>query len=255
MGTTSRQFGEDGRIVNSACAKCEARGVDHYGHITPRGDPSCRAHGRTSGKPCRNIPLVGTSVCYRHGGHTPGAKYGAQKRLTLAKIRSELDALGGQLNVEPTEAMLVMVKEAAFNVAFLRSLVEQLRQGWESDAGAGDGIVGRVDPEKWTAKEHVLVAMYDRERDRLVRYAKMCRDAGVEERRVQIAEEQGRWLTRTLDLVFERLGLTTEQHNALPDIMRQVVKELEVVDAESWEEGVDGEASFPAPEPPGDTLA
>jgi hypothetical protein len=61
-----------------------------------------------------------------------------------------------------------------------------------------------------------------------VRYAKLCRDAGVQERQVQIAEAQGEWLAATVDKVLEHLNLTEEQQQALPAIMGRVVDELEM---------------------------
>lgn len=182
------------------------------------------------------------TTCRIHGSGGEDGKRDGLKKLTLARFRDELTSLGGQIDVEPTEAMLTMVREAAFNVAYLRSLVEQLRGeidgmdafvidedgvGQVPVAWVGAGIAGRVDPDTWVSREHVLVGMYNSERDRLVKYAKMCRDAGVEERRVQIEEEQGRWLVRTLDMVLESLGLTEGQQQALPAIMGRVVEAIE----------------------------
>lgn len=178
------------------------------------------------------------------------------RRLALATIREELSAMGGQIDVDPGEAMLVMVKEAAFNVAFLRAKVEQLQQGWGDNA---TGIVGYEDHGKagLAQREHILVEMYDKERDRLVRYAKMCRDAGIEERRIQVMEEQGRWLTRTLDLVLERLELSDDQLAALPLIMRGVIAQLEVEpgashveEDEALDDDDDDDDVLPAPQPP-----
>lgn len=258
-GTWTRaQFGEDGRVLNTECPVCDERGQDPLGHVHNSGDPSCRAHSKRTQGPCLSRPVRGQSTCRFHGGSTRSATAKGEQRLALARIRETLAtdqlAMGGQLDVSPTDAMLLMVKEAAFNVAFLRSMVERLQQGYESGLGVGDGLVGRVDADSFKASEHVIVAMYDRERDRLVRYAKLCRDAGIEEKKVQVMEEQGRWLTRTIDLVFERLGLTPEQQQSLPSIMREVVDVLEV---DSWEEDDDEGGThdegpaYPAPVPPG----
>lgn len=202
---------------------------------------TCSGH-RKDGTPCLVFPLEGGYVCNRHGGALPQVKRATKRRLTLRVIREELTALGGSIDVEPTEAMLIMVKESAFNVAYLRALVQQLRAEVDSGEGnfvindegvaelspayLGAGIAVRRSPASWTADYHVLVKMYNEERDRLVRYSKLCRDAGVQERQVQIAEEQGRWLVRTLDAVLEQLSLTPEQQEALPAIMGRVVDEL-----------------------------
>lgn len=183
------------------------------------------------------------TVCDWHGGSGDHVDNAVVKRQALAKIKLELTSLGGQIDIEPTEAMLVMVREAAWNVAYLRSLVAELRGHVEDEqrpvvideegvarvdpAWVGAGIAGRTSPDDWKADPHVLVKMYNDERDRLVKYAKLCRDAGVEERYVQIAEAQGVWLTQMLDRVFTQLLLTPEQQEQLPAIMGQIVDELE----------------------------
>lgn len=203
---------------------------------------TCSAH-RRNGQPCRRYRVVGMTVCDWHGGKGEHVDAVVPKRLALAAIKSELTGLGGQIDVEPTEAMLVMVKEAAWNVAYLRSLVAELRGHVEDEerpvvideegvarvdpAWVGAGIAGRTSPDDWKADPHVLVKMYNDERDRLVKYAKLCRDAGVEERFVQIAEQQGVWLTQMLDRVFTQLLLTDEQRDQLPAIMGRIVDELE----------------------------
>jgi hypothetical protein len=233
-----------GRLVNTECPICRAAGRDPMGHVARSGKPSCRGHLHArdgiAGRPCTRLPMRGQGVCMMHGGKVGHNMEAARKRLALVNIRKELDHLGGSLDVDPATAMLAMVHEAAFNVAFLRRQVNALRPGFESTHGAGDGIVGRVDPENWSAAEHVLVGMYDRERDRLTRYSKMCRDAGIEERRVKIEEEQGRWLTKTLDLLLDRLALTEDQQAALPTIMREVIDVLEVGERQALEAATAG---------------
>jgi hypothetical protein len=162
-----------------------------------------------------------------HGGTVPTTVARGEQRVAFANIRLELDHMGGQLDVDTTEGMLTMVREAAFNVTFLRSCVERLTPGFESGPGASDGIVGRVDLESFKSAPHILVKMYDDERDRFMRYAKMCRDAGIEERKIQMQEEAGQWLTRTLDLIIQQLDLSEPQLVRLPQIMRDVVRQLE----------------------------
>lgn len=162
----------------------------------------------------------GRDGCRMHFS-TPAAKKVAARRLALGEAQAELAKLGRPIVVDPADAMLEMVYEAAGNVAALRRLVAALgelvdqepgevadedgivAEGWRDELGSG--IAGRTDPTNWKAAPHVWVAMYDAERDRLVKWAKACRDAGVDERRVQVAESQGRQLaqilTATLDAV------------------------------------------------------
>lgn len=186
--------------------------------VTDPRSQRCTATSR-SGAPCKRQAIIGGTVCASHGGRAPQVKAAAARRLALGEAMGELSKLGVPIDVEPADAMLDMVREAAGNVAFLRRRIQDLDQllggpegneiiavlgGGGKDAGpleipAGPpAIAGRVDPRNFRAERHVIVAMYDDERERLVRWAKACRDAGVDERRVQLAEDQGRQLAAVL---------------------------------------------------------
>lgn len=181
----------------------------------------CIATAKRTGNRCTRDAIVGATVCWVHGGAAPQVQAAAKRRAALGEALAELASLGIPVEIEPADAMLAMVHEAAGNVAFLRARVQELDQllgGWQGNdtldaiahiGGAGkDGkeirnsgpaaIAGRVDPHNWRAERHVLVAMYDEERDRLVRWSKACRDAGVDERRVRLAEDQGRQLAEVI---------------------------------------------------------
>jgi hypothetical protein len=160
-------------------------------------------------------------------------KAAAHRRLALGEAMADLERLGVPVEVDPAEAMLQMVYEAAGNVAVLRGWVQQLRgaesliEGADADdvleamAQLGSGkttvaksrkgvVAGRVDPTNWKAAPHVLVTMYNDERGRLVKWAKDCRDAGVEDRRIQLAERQGELLAGVLrSLLAGLLGALT----------------------------------------------
>lgn len=153
-----------------------------------------------------------------HGSATQRSRQAAARRLALGEATDALERLGTPIETGPTEAMLAMVREAAGNVAFYRSRVRELDQllagpqgeemlailggggseGREVEARAPAAIYGRVDPRNWRAERHVLVALYDEERERLVRWSKWCREAGVEEARVQLAQEQGEQLAQVI---------------------------------------------------------
>lgn len=222
------------------CTRC---GLEHR---APDGRLTCAAH-RRDGQPCGQNRIIGSTTCRLHAGKAPQVQAAGRRRQALEAIKQELTSLGGSIDVDPAEAMLAMVREAAWNVAWLRSQVEELRPRLSDGddapvlidedgvatvhpAWVGAAVAGRVDPANWKAEPHVLVRMYNDERDRLVRYAKLCRDAGIEERRVQVEEEQARWVVAMLDRAFEQLELTAHQRERLPAIMGRVVSEVEAGD-------------------------
>jgi hypothetical protein len=206
-------------------------------------NPRCAAKSKQTGEQCRQTASAGTTVCRFHGGNAGQVQRAAKRRLALGEAVAELNRLGIPVEVDPSEAMLAMVHEAAGNVAFLRMRVQQLEQGGRLTGDPDDedlldalanmsesktvkslrgAIAGRVDPKNWKAERHVLVAMYDDERERLVRWAKACRDAGVEEHRVQLAEKQGQMLAEALRNLLGSLAATLIAAGLAQEVIQRV---------------------------------
>jgi len=180
----------------------------------PRSDLTdeqrCTATSKTSGERCRLERMAGQRVCWRHGGRSPQAKAAAKRRLAVEEVRREAARLGGSLDVHPLDVLLDSVGEAAANVAVLRSAI--------ADLGAHVGEDGIAVPERVVefekggthvpAREHILVAMYNAERERQNKWSKMCLDAGVDERKVRLKEEQGQVLGKALDAAVASAAYT-----------------------------------------------
>ena len=52
----------------------------------------CTAKSKSTGKQCRNLPIVGVTVCISHGGSIPAVKAAAQRRM-IALIDPAMDTL------------------------------------------------------------------------------------------------------------------------------------------------------------------
>lgn len=183
----------------------------------------CEATSKQSGLRCKRWARPGSNVCAMHGAKAPQTVRAAARRLAMGEAQmaiAEERALGRVLPVEPAEAMLEMVREAAANVAVLRDLVQTLELGTVTDPvpwvdADGEIIAGAMpasiagltgsEAKRNDAAPHVWVVMYNDERERLVKWAKACRDAGVDERRVELAEGQARVLAGVLRGVAEAL--------------------------------------------------
>lgn len=206
---------------------------------------------KRSGQRCMRWAVLGANVCPIHGGKSPRLVAKLERDRALAALEAEavsiLEGQGlgmGERDITPTEVMLEQVRKAAFNVAKYEWLVGQLNMDAEASEGGpivvmdetgvatvapahlGAGIATRTDPSNWKAAPHVIVAMYNDERDRLMRYAKMCRDANVEERLVVVAEQQAGWVTSILDAVFAALVLTPDQEARLPEVIETTLAAL-----------------------------
>ena len=168
----------------------------------------CTAKSKQSGQQCKKLAIPGGTVCRTHGGKAGQVQRAAQRRLQAAEAVEELARLGVSIETTPIEALEAMLYEAAGNVAILRSMVADLDQGqlygelWH-DNGQATG----------EAKPHVLVVLYNQERDRLAKLAEACAKLGLDERRVRVAEAQ---VQRFLDAVtgaVADVGLSAEQQS------------------------------------------
>lgn len=112
--------------------------------------------------------------------------------------------------MDPHDALLFTVRLAAGAVAYLRQRIEELE----------DREVGEL-----TKADIALSAMYSEmygaERDRLAKSAKLAIDAGIDERRIQLEEEQGELIARTVQAILADLNLTAEQKREAPSIARK----------------------------------
>lgn len=259
-----------------SCGKCDQEHDPRKcrGHVD-----ACRACGHSDGnkvgepcrgcgsmdvhlRPCRSWPLRGATVCTSHGGAAPQVRRAAARQLALAAAEQELAQLGGLVDVEPAEAMVAMVQEAAWNVAVYRRLVQTLELQTIDDSGEieyrGDedvkiidprvlasGLAARVDPANWRAAPHVWVAMYDAERERLVKWAKACRDAGVDEHRMRLLEGQAEQLVGVahdiaagLQAALMASGLAADLvasvvEESLPAVMRQAFERAQAIEVQA----------------------
>jgi hypothetical protein len=158
------------------------------------------------------------------------------------------------LNISPTEALLEEVTWTYVHVQWLRVKVQELE---EHPAVAGapgpvtfddDGNMTEHDDAHETLAGHALVwgqtehkaktggddwgtttvhkagpnvwyELYSRERDRLIKVCSEAIRAGIDERRVQLAEQQGALVAEAIRRILDDLGLTAEQTARVGEIV------------------------------------
>jgi len=128
------------------------------------------------------------------------------------------------------------VWEAAGNVALLRQLVSNLEATVSTGIDPATGSLsepGIAVPtgnpiRRNEATPHVLVRMYNEERERLVRFSKACIDAGVSERLVRLAEKQGELLVGVIHAVLadKELALTAEQKEVGKSVIARQLRRI-----------------------------
>jgi hypothetical protein len=70
--------------------------------------------------------------------------------------------------------------------------------------------------------------VWQKERAHLARVAKLCIDAGVDERRVQLAEQQSQMMFMLINEAFDMLRLSEEQKKQVPMIMPALIRRLAI---------------------------
>lgn len=182
-------------------------------HLTPRGKPACKGHNRRTGKCCQADPAPGQAVCHWHGAGTPQAKRAAEIRIDITRREREMTAavatLGLAREVDPTQALLEEVHWTAGHVAWLRQRVQELDEDdltWGETASVhkGSGEFPGTDTTS-EAKPSIWYLLYERERDRLVKVCEAALKAGVAERQVRLAEQQGMLVAGGIRRILDRM--------------------------------------------------
>ena len=176
----------------------------------------CKAVSSRTGKPCRNDAIRGGAVCGMHGGKAPQVRAAANRRLERERIEAMAARLGVPIEVDPAAKLLELIWESAGNVEFYRSLAQRLSTPGEPELGDELGrlyapMVHQTGTLTGESRAHVVVDLYDAERDRLARLVQEALKLRLDERRVQMAESEGRELMRAVADAIAAAQLTPEQ--------------------------------------------
>lgn len=171
----------------------------------------CTAVAKSTGARCRRRAIAGGTVCTKHGGGAPNVREAARRNVERAAAVRAVAAYGLPVDVDPHAALLAELHRTAGHVAWLGDLVAQL----------DDLMV----PTMFGLKPSAWVELYQSERTHLVKVARDCVSAGVEERQVRIAEEQAHQFVDVIRGVVSALG-----HDPWSVEVRTIVRrELEAV--------------------------
>lgn len=173
----------------------------------------CIATSRRSGERCKRPALAGATVCSKHGGSAPQVKAAAARRVEQAKASAATARLGLRVEGDPIAHMLDVIAYQAGMVAYWRSVVEAIDDDlltWGATK-VNDGPTGTTEE----AKPHIAYSLLDEAQSKLVRYCAEAMKAGVAERQVRLAEQQGSLMSALQRAVLSRmldavLGLLAE---------------------------------------------
>ncbi|MEV0214282.1 hypothetical protein [Micromonospora sp. NPDC050695] len=190
---------------------------------TPHDPTKCNGHAKSTGKQCTAWPIRGGKVCIKHGGKAKQVRAAADRRLAEVKLEAAVQTYGLQLDVSPTDALLDEVKWTAGHVTWLRARVQEMEAaalswGIRSVVDKEGGEFPGVDTTE-AAAPPVLLDLYQRERKHLLDVCKAAIAAGIEERRVRLAESQGALLADVIRRILGDLNLTAEQSALVSEVV------------------------------------
>jgi hypothetical protein len=193
----------------------------------PRDDKRCIRKATSTGDRCKRYRSPGTTVCVKHGAGAPQVRRKAAERVKLEAAARAAATFGLPREVAPDQALLEEIARTAGHIDWLGGIIEALDPKavvWGTskteDVGASE-FTGVNTTEQ--AAVNVWVELYQRERTHLVVVCKAAISAGIEERRVKLAEQHGALLADVLRSVFAdpELGMSDEQRRAAPDVIRR----------------------------------
>lgn len=178
----------------------------------------CTAKSKTSQLQCKRHSVPGLDKCRIHCGLSPTvAAEKGQKNLTVIRIGELLTEIHPDEEFDdPLTGLQVEIMRSAVAVDVLGRMVSELDElvapsrkvvakGHGEDA---ERTITAGDP-----KVHVLVELWNDERERHARFCKLAIDAGLEERFVKVQERQAAMLVAVISAALDdpELGLDTEQ--------------------------------------------
>lgn len=159
----------------------------------------CVAHTKKSGGTirCGLQAIKGGTVCMKHGGRAPQVKAAAERRRLVAEVLERAAHFGDGREIDPALALEEELQRTAGHVGWLGLMVSTRTPAAPFD-------------------EQQTYELYSRERNHLAGIAKACLAAGIDERRIRIAEQQANVIADAIRKVYDdpELGLTAEQKRA-----------------------------------------
>lgn len=169
----------------------------------------CTGHSSQTGGPCKAWAIKGGTVCTAHGGRAPQTKKKAAERVAEHEAELAVALYGLPREVDPHTALLEELWRTAGHVAWLRQRVAELDGEEQMYGPVGGG--GESYPR---AEAHIWIRLYQEERKHLASVARDCVRAGIEERRVKIAEQQAELIARLISGLLSDLGIDPKSAKA-----------------------------------------
>lgn len=194
----------------------------------------CTATSKQSGERCKRYPVPGLTVCKMHGGGSKAAKQAAARNIAQANAARSAAQIGLPLEISPQQALLDEVQRSAGMVAFYQDRVNEVTGNRTGDLifsltkyeEVQSETLGNSETTTTEAGVHVWLQLLNEERDRLTRVSLAAIKAGIAERRVQLAEQQGHALVGVIRAILARLDLNPSQVTLASTVVPEELRAL-----------------------------
>lgn len=235
--------------------RCSAHQPDGDHRPPPPPDESrCPATCKQTGERCRQSLRDGRKVCRFHGGKSPQAIEAANTRAIEERARELVRTYGRKIETTAIAALLEEVQWTAGHVAWLRERVQEIEEAELVSQQTADAFDGEGDdaqapaatngkhPLVWgitkvkqggddrgvtfEAAPNIWLKLYAQERTHLVKVCSEAIKAGIDERLVRVAEQQGSLVAQAIRAILGDLNLSPEQQAMVPTIVPRHLRAL-----------------------------
>ena len=210
-------------------------------HVTRSGKPACAGHKRDTGDPCKAFPIEGGIVCKVHGGALPIVKEAARRRKAFTAAQGEIAELMRECDVgdqSPVAGLMEVVRVAGSMMRLLAVKVGELDEEPDIQEVLVEGRDGTLTTRRFSGVEgfwglntheemtpHPFVALLRTWNERYERACKTALDAGIEERTIRLAEQQGEVVAAAMTGLLEALTHRLLERGLPPDAIYAVLRD------------------------------
>lgn len=204
-------------------------------------DKHCGAHPDAEEGPCRlpkgwGTDHKGSGNCRKHGGNTPNGVAHARHEQARAIAQQAVVTLGLARDIDPAQALLEEIARTAGLIDWLRLQIERVAGDRPENLVAGTRMVKQVSGPLGDVRTTEVgpglnewVKLYQSERRHLVRVCATALQAGVEERRVRLAEQHGSLVAVVIRGILGDLNLTPDQLARVGEIVPRHLRAIDGV--------------------------
>ena len=229
--------------IEKICSSCSMI------HKTPKGGTACSAHVTGSGKtiPCKRPPIAGGNVCRTHGGALKLTQLAASQRLAMMSAVGEIGDLMRECDIpdqHPVDGLLEVVRVSGSMMRLMTFKVGELNEDPEiqeilvehkngelstklvsgRDAFWGLDKDGQMAPHPYVTLLRVWTERYERA-------CKTALEAGIEERRLRLAEETSDTFFMAFTKALNLLGLSPEVRSQLTTALANELRRTQLLEA------------------------